>query len=178
MCFFVRPAEERSCICRAFFIKGRRGGQAQASGYHIWRVAWSLMLCGGESGDAAWRPEVAAVIQQPKLMSPFLPLTHTLNLIFPFSFCLTSSLYLLRPPWFPWWQLWAAEITLIREWDRRKELLSFVHVHPHTNTHRSLFSSHERFINSSLCRLWTRTEHAQTVHALWHVAATPACKHT
>lgn len=52
---------------------------------------------------------------------------------FPFSFCLTSSLYLLHPPWFPWWQLCAAETTLIQEWDRRS--FSLLCMYTHIDTH-------------------------------------------
>lgn len=63
------------------------------------------------------------------------------------SFCLTSSLSLLLPLWFPWWQLCAAEITLIWEWDRR----SFSLLYTNTRAHTHQLPLHMSFYECALC---------------------------
>lgn len=90
-----------------------------AEGNSSARVAAAQRLA---AGDTACTPSVA-VIQQltythaHTLVSLFLPL-RSFSISFSLFF-LPYILYLRLSPWFPWWQLCAAEITLIGEWDRR-----------------------------------------------------------
>lgn len=131
---------------------------------HAWRAALGSveLLCRGQLCDAALRPVVAAVIQQPMFISRYLspllsiypyphslcfphslPLTHSHSLSYSSSILFSPflsavhprSLYLLLPPRLPWWQLCAAEITLIGELDRRS--ISFIHEHTrrHVGSH-------------------------------------------
>lgn len=90
------------------------------------------------------------------------------------SFCLTSSLSLLLPPWFPWWQLCAAEITLIWEWDRR----SFSLLYMNTRAHTHQLPLHMSFYECALCLPSPSHQLTHTnTHLHTHTHAAHVCSH-